>query len=196
MPETTLTDESPSQRDASTAAIEHLYDVAIDPTSYERMLDFWEDMVRRPAREKSEAVGAIVNTAMADISKHLERADKVLGQTLMAPPDETAQTAVANIRHAATSAINAAARLISVNAAATQSLGVTAGARVSDLPFEDGEVERLAQETIRMLRGNVAANAVVCLRARSTERLVIAHLRLFRPLTAEAFVLCITSEIS
>lgn len=184
-----------STEDTAGTAIEYLYDVAIDPTSYERMLDFWEEMARRSNGEVSVA-GEELQSALADLTKHLGRADRVLAQTLHAPPDETASSAVGKMQRAATFAINASARLVCVNAAAVQTLGVTAGARAQDLPFEEGGVERIVSETTRMLRGNAAARGIVCARSRATQRLVILHMRLFRPVNDEAFILCVTSEIA
>lgn len=183
-------DDSPAQ------AIDYLYDVAIDPTSYERMLDFWESMAPKAGDDQTDAQSQSSAGAMADLSRHLGRADKVLAQTLQSPPDETAAAAVGRVHHAASFAVNAAGRLIAVNAAAIQSLGVTTGALARDLPFEEGEVERILAEIMRMLRGNGAATSIVCVRARATQRLVIIQLRLFRPISDEAFVLGITSEIS
>lgn len=181
--------------DAGDTAIEYLYDVAIDPTSYERLLDFWEEMARG-SHDTATGSETDLQSALADLSKHLGRADRVLGQTLHAPPDETAISAVGKIRGAAAFAINASGRLVCVNPAAVQTMGVTAGARALDLPFEDGDHERLLAETTRMLRGNAVATGIVCARARATQRLIIVHMRLFRPLNDEAFILCITSEIA
>lgn len=178
--------------DPASSAIEHLYDVAVDPTSYERMLDFWEDMVRHPANGE----GAHIETALASLSSHIERADRVLAQSMLAPPEETSASAVADVPHTATFAINTAGKLISVNAAATQAFGVTQGALANDLPFETGEVDRLLAEVARMLKANKASTGVICLRAQATERLIIGQLRLFRPLTEEPFVLVATSDIS
>lgn len=181
--------------DPAGTAIEYLYDVAIDPTSYERMLDFWEEMARGSPDEVSSSGGKF-QSALADLSKHLGRADKVLAQTLQAPPDETAISAVGKMQRAATFAINASSRLVCVNAAAVQTLGMTAGARAADLPFEESDIERLLAETGRMLRRNAAARGIVCARTRATQRLVVVQLRLFRPVNDEAFILCVTSEIA
>lgn len=180
--------------DHAAEAIEHLYDVALDPTSYERMLDFWEDFVRLPAG--SDAGADDIEASIARLTGHLERADKVLGQSMRAPPDDTPEVAVGNIHHAATFAIGRSGRLISANSSAAQALGITDGARIEDVPLAPGEVQRLIAETQRMLMGNGQARGVVCLRALGTERLIVVHLRLFRPLTEEAFVRCVTSEIS
>lgn len=180
--------------DSPTSAIDYLYDVAIDPTSYERMLDFWEDMARQSDGTGNGA--AEVDTVMADLSRHLGRADKVLAQTLLAPPDETSDAAVGRILHAASFALNAAGRVVAVNAAAVQSLGVTIGAHAADLPFDDGEAEHVLAELARMMRGNGASTSIICVRARATHRLIIIQLRLFRPLSDEPFVLGVTSEIS
>ncbi|NMA99093.1 MAG: hypothetical protein GX970_13455 [Phyllobacteriaceae bacterium] len=180
--------------DTTSSVIEHLYDVAVDPTSYERLLDFWADMMRLPEGADGQADG--VEAALAQLSGHLERADRVLAQSMMAPPDESAASAVGAVHHAATFAINKSGTLISVNAPAALALGITNGARAADLPFEPGEVDRLMAETNRILKGNARATTVMCLRARDTERLIVAHMRLYRPLSDEPFVLCVTSEIS
>lgn len=184
----------PNPIDPASDVLGHLYDVAMDPTSYERMLEYWEDMLQ-PTFAGSGTTGS-VDGAIPGIADHLKRADKVLAQTLAAPPDETAQSAVGGVRHAAAFALDHLGRLMFVNGAASLAFGITAGARASQLPLGEGEVERLLESASRMLRGNGAATEVVCVRARGTARLIVCHLRLYRPRTETAFILCTTSEIS
>jgi len=184
----------PSQNHSNASILEYLYDVALDPTSYERLQEYWDDMIR-PALAGEQSAES-VEQSISYLRTHLERADKVLGQAMVAPLDESAQTAVTNIQHVATLAINARGRVVSANIPATLALGVTSGARVSDLPLKAGDAERLHAQAKNMLQSNGLASGVICLRALGTDRLIIAHLRLFRPLSEEAFVLCATSEVS
>jgi len=184
----------PAHIPSDASILEYLYDVALDPTSYERLQEYWDAMIR-PALQ-GEQPPATVEQSISHLRTHLERADKVLGQAMVAPPDDGASTAVNSVRHAATVAINAMGRLVAVNSPATLALGVTAGARIADLPLQPGEAERLHAQARQMLRSNGLANGVVCLRTLGTDRLIVAHLRLFRPLAEEAFVLCVTSEVS
>lgn len=183
-----------AQQNSDASILEHLYDVALDPTSYERLQQHWDEMLR-PALSGDQPP-ASVEQSISHLWRHVERADRVLAQAMAAPPDDGAETAVNNVRHAATVAINGAGRLVAVNPAATLALGVTSGARITDLPLQTGEAERLHEQVRQMLQANGRASGVVCLRTLGTGRLVIAHLRLFRPLTEEPFVLCVTSEAS
>lgn len=184
----------PATKPSDASILEYLYDVALDPTSYERLQEYWDEMIR-PALQGDQSARS-VEQSISHLRTHLERADKVLGQTLIAPPDEGAGAAVTSIRHAATVAINASGRLTAVNSPATLALGVTTGARISDLPLQPGEAERLHMQAKQMLRSNGMATGAICLRSLGADRLIIAHLRVFRPLSEEAFVLCVTSEVS
>lgn len=184
----------PVQAKSDASILEYLYDVALDPTSYERLQQYWDEMIRPALQGEQPAVS--VEQSISHLWGHLERADKVLGQAMVAPPDEGAQNAVNTIQHAATLALNASGRLVAVNLPATLALGVTSGARISDLPLQPGEAERLHDQAKVLLHSNSVASGVVCLRALGTDRLIVVHLRLFRPPSEEAYVLCVTSEVS
>src|SRR5690606_34492123 len=132
--------------------LETLYDVAIDPTSYERLQEYWDDMIR-PALQ-GEQTPSSVEQSISRFSDRLRRAETVLGQSMLAPPDEGAQKAVGEIRHAASFALDANGMLVAVNPPATLALGVTAGARAGDLPLQPGEAERLAEAARRLLQRN------------------------------------------
>ena len=173
--------------------IEHFYEVAIEPASYEQMLDHWEALLR-PSLD-ADALPAEINDTIARLSPHLERADRVLAQTMAAPPGETASEAVGRILHAASFAIDMRGHLLVANRAAVQTLGITGGARLAILPLEEGESARLREASRDLLAANASATRVLSLRALGSGRLIVAHLRLYRPATEAPFVLCVTSEI-
>lgn len=181
-------DSEPSSR-----VLEHIYEVALDPTSYERLLDYWEEMIR-PALADEE-VPAKQHRNLDGLTHHFERAERMLGAAEHMPLEEGAEDAVAKAQHTASFTIGMGATLISANMAATSAFGITSGARAEDLPFADGEVERLLTECRGLIRRNRAAGGIICLRTADTHRLVVIHTRLYRPTREPAFVLCMTSEI-
>ena len=174
--------------------IEHFYEVAIEPGNFEQLLDHWEERLK-PLLEADAAPSEVMDT-FARLSPHLERADRVLAQTMAAPPGETAAEAVEHILHAGAVAIDARGYLLAANRAAVQTLGITSGARLTALPLEEGESLRITEVTRALLASNASGTRVLSLRALGSGRLIVAHLRLYRPALDAPFVLCITSEIA
>lgn len=174
--------------------IAHLYDVAVDPTSYERLLDYWEEMIR-PARERA-ANPDIVGDSVAHLEGHFERAEKLIGHTLSTPPDEEADKAVARVRNTATFAVTEDGTLSAVNLTAMRVFGLSRLARLNALPIESDDIERLHAEARRMLRSNGPSSGVLCARTEAGGRLLIIQMRLHRPPAEPAYVLCMTSEIN
>lgn len=171
--------------------IGHLYDVAVDPGHYEAMIDHWETMLR-PALE-GQMAGATDPHDL--VGRHVLRADRVLEQVLMTPQDDGAAAQVERIRQTACFTVDGRGHMAAVNNATTLMFGLTAGARARDLPLARGEADKLITLAASLLQSNAPISRVLCLRLRETGRLLVLQLRLCRPPTEAAFVLCVTSEI-
>lgn len=169
--------------------IGHLYDVAVDPGHYETMIAHWETMLR-PALE-----GQAIAEGHDLLVPHVARADRVLEQTFLTPQDDGAAAQVERIRQTACFTVDGKGWITAVNQATMLLFGLNAGGRARDLPLVEGDAARLVELCASLLQANAAVSRVVCLRLRATQRLLVLQLRLCRPPSEAAFVLCVTSEI-
>ena len=129
--------------------IDRLYDVAVDPTQYEALLDQWESMIK-PLRKN--ATGALSFTKLeAEYSSHFNRADKVL-EKLGAP--EQADATIANQTKAAAFLIGPDLRVADANDAARTVLSVNNGDKLSELQIDADDIKLLEKQTASMLMAN------------------------------------------
>ncbi len=172
------------------AVIDRLYEVAIDPSRLETLLDHWDAMMW-PRRRRGQGVR---DTDFKRFDGHVERAHQVLDRAATASP-EGPEAALARIDRAAAFAIDLALTVTHANTAAASALGIRPGTRVAKLPLADGEAVQLAKLVERMLSGPGAGPVVLRSRAAGTDRIVILNLRLFQPEGAAPFVIAVTSEL-
>lgn len=179
---------SPEMRDE---VIDRLYEVAMDPSRYEDLLDQWETMIR-PLRQG--ATGTLINVDLdAEYASHFIRADKFLEKL-----GDNQQT-VNHLAHADKSAaflIGRDLHFVDVNKAAETVLNVKAGERLSDLPIEPDDLRDLERQTAAMLMSNTETSAVLRTRLLQSQRLVIFQLQTLRQDDAPPLVVAISSEVS
>ena len=190
-------DDQPAKSggDIASEVIDRLYEVAVDPSRYESLLDHWEAMIR-PQRASVGNGGGTSALGMKQFEGHFLRADQVLDQAMRDEGRTDAAAMLAQIEHAAAFVCDRDLTITDVNLAATSVLGITRGAGVADLALGDGEAALLAAQIQRMFGANLAGSAVVRSRSARADRLMVLHLRLIRPEHAPAFVFAVTSEMT
>ena len=186
-------DEHPLQDILADEVIGNLYEVAVDPTRYETLLDHWEEMMR-PQRAVANDVTS-PPLGLKQFESHFQRADQVLDRIINQATTTEAEAMLAQIERTAAFVVDRSLAVTAVNVAAAGVLGVTRGARVSDLALGPGEAELLSRQIDRMLQGNSSVPVVIRSRSARADRLVVLHLRLVRPARAPAFVIAVTSEM-
>jgi len=182
------TETSPEVRDE---VIDRLYEVAMDPTRYEELLDHWEKMIR-PLREGAN--GTLVNVDLdAEYVSHFTRADKFLEKL-----DENAvsENHLSQVDKAAAFLIGRDLRIVDVNKPAEQVLSIHKGDRLSDLPIEPDDLAALEKQTATMLMSNSESSAVFRTRLENTQRLIIFQLQTLRQDNEPPLVVVISSEVS
>jgi DNA-binding CsgD family transcriptional regulator len=190
-----MTDSDPSdtQGRSEQGVIERLYDVAVDPSRYEELLDQWEALIA-PQRlaanlSSSPALG------LDQLAGHVQRADQVLDRVIRSGDADTPAALLARIDRNAAFAVDGSLTAVAVNTAASSVLGITQGAPVADLALAADEGPALARQIDRLLRSNSAIPVVLRSRAARTDRIIVFTLRVVRPETAAPFVLAISSEL-
>lgn len=191
-----VTDEDSVNGDPSEdQVIDRLYEVAVDPTRYEALLDHWEALMA-PQR-------AVANTDQTpappnvDFEGHFRRADTVLRHVLTEDNVEKDEPEfiLRRIDRAAGFIVDQSLTVSHVNAAASHALGITAGAKVSRLELGDGEAALLESQIVRLLGSNTAEPLVMRVRAAQADRMILMHLRVMRPAQSPAFVVALASEL-
>ncbi len=175
--------------------IDRLYEVAVDPSRYEALLDHWEKMIQ-PQRAAANSVtvpGASPVLGLKQFEGHFQRADQVLDRAIRDSNSDV--TAVGRIERVAAFAVNRALMLTEVNAAAARVFGVTPGAKVADLALGEGEADQVGGQIARLFSSNAAGTVLLRTRAARTDRVMLLHLRLMRPEQGAAQVIVVSSEL-
>ncbi len=195
--ETTMGPSAPDPADTTCDddLIDRLYEVAVDPTRYEALLDRWEEMIA--PRRATANENKIPVLQMETFVGHFRRADTVLNDVLGGTSGEATDAAylLGQIDRAAGFAVDRSLNVTHVNAAASLSLGVTRGAPVCSLALGPGEAEVLSRQIHRLLIGNTGEPTLVRVRSDRADRMILMHLRLVRPETEPGFVIALASEL-
>ncbi len=185
----------PADQSSEDEIIDHLYDVAVDPTRYETLLDHWEALIA-PRRATANA-DANPSLGLSSFEGHFRRADRMLSHVISDPKSDQTdpQVLLKSIDRAAGMIVDAGLVISHVNTAASVALGIAPGASVRRLALGPGEADILAQQIKTMLLGNSAEPQVMRVRSALADRVILMHLRLVRPPAAPAFVVVLASEL-
>lgn len=187
--------DAPASAALADAVIDRLYEVAVDPTRYEALLDHWEAMI---SPRRAAAAGSLTDhppLGLKQFDGHFQRADQVLDRVIRDPGADGSDAMLARIDRAAAFVVSRDLIVTGANAAAAAVLGVTRGARVTDLALGEGEAGFLAARIQRMFQANQEGQAVIRSRSARADRLIVLHLRLVRPGAGAAYVIAVTSEM-
>ena len=173
--------------------IDHLYEVAVDPSRYETLLDHWEAMIK-PRRAAANLADHPV-IGLDHLSGHVERADQVLERVIKDAAVKGPQAMLAQIDRVAAFAADRSGRIIATNTAATTLLNITDGQALGDIALGDGDAGQLSHFVGRMLGANRDAPVVLRARTAQADRLVVFHLRVVREDGETPFVIGISSQV-
>jgi pimeloyl-ACP methyl ester carboxylesterase/DNA-binding CsgD family transcriptional regulator len=188
-------DESTKKSKSEDQVIDRLYEVAVDPTRYEALLDQWEALfapLRGTANSDNDP-----QMQLASFEGHFRRAGKVLSDVTSGAggADTEPHQLLHQIGQAAGFVVDRGLAVSHVNAAASSALGITTGAKVATLALGDGEAEVLERRIERLLLGNSGEPCMVRVRSALAGRAVLMHLRLVRPEVHAPFVIALASEL-
>lgn len=188
-------EESPNDDPSEDQVINRLYEVAVDPTRYEALLDHWEALMA-PQRATANTDDSPVPGSF-NFEGHFRRADTVLTHVLSGDAGEKDEPEfiLRRIDRAAGFVVDGSLTVTHVNAAASHALGVATGAKVARLALGEGEANVLEGQIARLLASNSAEPVVVRVRAAQADRMILMHLRVFRPAEKPPFVVALASEL-
>lgn len=175
-------------------AIDRIYEVAVDPTRYEELLDHWETMIS-PYRRK-QGLDTPISLAAIDFEAHFRRASTVLDSIASGDPDDGSPAdLVAQFDSSASFAIRADHSIIAANPPAQAAFGIRAGQPLSSLDLHTEDLSALTDQITRMLTANQQKPTLFRARLKGAPRLVIMQLRALSPAASDPFVVAVTSEL-
>ena len=173
--------------------IDHLYEVAVDPTRYESLLDHWEAMIQPQRAATNLADHPVIG--LDHLSGHVERADQVLDRVIRDVLLTSPQAMLAQIDRVAAFAADRSGRIIAANTAAQNLLDISDGQARRDIALGDGDAEQLSHYVGRMLGANHDEPVVLRARTMQADRLIVFHLRVVREDGEAPFVIVISSQM-
>jgi pimeloyl-ACP methyl ester carboxylesterase/DNA-binding CsgD family transcriptional regulator len=177
--------------------IDRLYEVAVDPSRYEELLDHWERMIK-PQRAAANVGGQPPTEpalGLKEFESHFQRADQVLDRAI-ASGVGISGVLVSQIDRVAAFAVNRSLMLTEVNPAAARVFGVTSGAHISDIALGPGEPDQVGSQITRLFGNNNPGSTIVRTRAADTDRMLLLDLRLVTPDRGPPFVIAVSSELA
>lgn len=173
--------------------IDHLYEVAVDPSRYEALLDHWEAMIA-PQRSAASA-DRLTIIGLDHLTSHVERADQVLDRLLSTETGNEPQVLLDQIDRAAAFAVDRLMTVIAGNSNAKKLFKIKEKDKVSNLKLSDGDADQLAARAARMFTSNLDEPVVLRCHTADNDRLIVFHLRLVSSDDAAPYVLVISSEV-
>ena len=173
--------------------IDRLYEVAVDPSRFETLLDHWEEMIA-PRRRAANA-GRSPIRGLDHLQSHFERADQVLDRVIDEAEAEDAQAMLARIELSAAFALDRDGRVMAANEAARRGLDLAPGRKLCDGGLGEGDADQIGHQAGLLHLANADRPVMLTGRRGADGRLIVLHLRLVRPDRGAPFVIVLTSEL-
>ncbi|MEM1235299.1 MAG: helix-turn-helix transcriptional regulator [Pseudomonadota bacterium] len=172
--------------------IGRIYDVALDPSRYETLLDKWE-MTMGPMRAGGLEAPAIDD---AYILGHFHRAAEVLERTDAAVAPSEIDTLMAQFESMAALIINRDLTVLELNEAAAKVLRSAKGAPLSRIALDDMDRAALARQCARMIASDGLDASVFRVRAADEGHFIVFHMKRVTLSRGEPVVIAVTSDLS
>lgn len=173
--------------------IDSLYDVAVDPSRLEELLDKWEKAIGpyRASGDRQE----INSFADANIEAHFLRANVFLDRIADEGNANSVQKLVDEFDKVAAFVLDENLKIEAHNSIAKNAFKIGKLTYFDDLPFEKSEVDA-AQNTIKLMFAKQSdAAEVIRIRSEKEKRFVILQLRIFKAKNGIKHILAVTSEL-
>jgi len=163
------------QEDARELLVSHLYDIAIEPARYERLVAWWDSVVHPAWPGDLEASALDVGSR---IEAHFIRAAALLDQIETRPATEDAFAVLIDVfRPRAAFVVDGTLAVRAATPAATEVLGVRVGEALPGGGGTDGAPGGLRAALVERLQSGTAATGVYRLEGGGAARPTVAYLR-------------------
>ncbi|WP_371225911.1 helix-turn-helix transcriptional regulator [Roseovarius sp. 2305UL8-3] len=175
------------------AAIDRLYDVALDPSRYEALLDHWESAIGPLRAQADFSKPQLLDDPL--IEGHFERASTFLDRVDTGSKTDEIEDILAPFDRVAAFVLNTQQVVCAANDTAKELMGVDVGARLRDLPINDDDIEAVQRTLGSLLSDSPEDTAILRVRARQQGRFTVLRLQLCHTADGQPLVLTASNEV-
>jgi len=179
------------ENDRHDELISRLYDVALDPTRYEALLDQWESVMGPLRGDDKKPNNRSLQSPL--FAEHFRRADAFLDN--VGPDVDPNEVFLAQFDKAAALLFGQDQRIVGLNGAASDAFGVGKSQMVQDLPIATEDADVLAEQIGRLLVAKNPDPSVFRVRTKDLSQIIIFHMRQHLVQGDTPVVLAITSQV-
>lgn len=172
--------------------ISRVYDVALDPSRYETLLDKWE-MTMGPMRSSGLEAPAIDD---AYILGHFDRAAQFLERSDVAAGPSEIEVLMGQFESMAAVIIDNTLSVLALNEAAAKVLRASGGAPLSKIALDDMDRAALGRQCARMLSGDGPVSSVFRVRAADEGHFIVFHMKRVVLSSGAPIVVAVTSDLT
>jgi len=172
--------------------ISRVYDVALDPSRYETLLDKWETTMG-PMRSGGLEAPSIDD---AYILGHFYRASEVLERTDVTEGPSEIDLLMTQFESMAAVIIDRNLAVLELNEAAAKVLRSSKGAALSRISLDEVDRAALSRQCARMLSGEGPVSSVFRVRAADEGHFIVFHMKRVVLSAGEPVVVAVTSDLS
>lgn len=175
------------------AAIDRLYDVALDPARYEALLDHWESALRPLRAEANFEAPRLLDDPL--IAGHFERASTFLDRVDTTGETNELEGILAPFDRVAAFILDREHAIRATNGAAKTLLGLSDTSRLADLPVNTEDIEAVRRTVRSVLSDSPENTAILRVRSRAMGRFTVLRLQLCSTADGKKLVLAASNEV-
>lgn len=175
------------------AAIDRLYDVALDPGRYEALLDHWESALEPLRAQADFHAPRLLDDPL--IEGHFERASAFLDRVeAAAQPDEIEQILTPFDRIPAFM-LDTTETVCAANEAARTLMDISIGTRLNALPIHEDDIDAVRRTLRSVLSASKEDTAILRVRSRQVGRFTVLRLQMCHLADGQPLVLAASNEV-
>lgn len=175
------------------AAIDRLYDVALDPARYEALLDHWESAIK-PLRASADfQAPRLLDDPL--IAGHFERASTFLDRVDTTGKTDEIEAILAPFDRVAAFVMDGSQAIRATNEAARTLMGLKENSTLEDLPINSEDIDAVRRTLRSVLRDEKQTTAILRVRSRAMGRFTVLRLQLCQTADHRKLVLAASNEV-
>ncbi|MFK7938632.1 MAG: helix-turn-helix transcriptional regulator [Roseovarius sp.] len=175
------------------AAIDRLYDVALDPARYEALLDHWETAMKPLRAQADFQAPRLLDDPL--IAGHFDRASTFLDRVDTSTEIDEIKAILAPFDRVAAFVMDGTQRIRATNDAAMALMGLSDSSTLEDLPINSEDIEAVRRTLRRVLTDEKETTAILRVRSRAMGRFTVLRLQLCRTADDQKLVLAASNEV-
>lgn len=175
------------------AAIDRLYDVALDPTRYEALLDHWESAIGPLRAQADFAAPRLLNDPL--IEGHFERAGAFLDRLDTGNETSELEAILAPFDRVAAFVLDGTQQIRAANRTAKSVMGLQNGTPLSDLPINPEDIEAVRRTLRELFSNSPEDSAILRVRSRQKGHFMVLRLQLRGTGDGTPLILAASNEV-